>query len=276
VSDAAVSDWPSLVSSLQAVLLGGVEAATEFLPVSSTGHLIVLVDLLGFSGPPGRVFEVAIQLGAILAVCVLYASRFTDVLLTLGREQRSRNFVAAILVGVLPAFVAGALLHDWIKAVLFSPLVVCISMVTGGVIMLLVDRGDRGVRFTAVEVMPLRTALAIGAMQCLALVPGVSRSGATILGALLLGADRRTAAEFSFFLAVPTMAGAVTWDLWHNRDTLALDGIVLIALGLVTAFLVSLLVVRWLIRFVSRHSFRPFAWYRIVVGSALLAVYTVL
>lgn len=263
---------PSL-SWLQAILLGGVEAATEFLPVSSTGHLILLVDLLGFRGPPGRVFEVAIQMGAILAVCVLYAHRFGGVLLSLHREPGSRHFVAAILIAVLPAIAAGALLHEWIKAVLFSPVVVCLSLVVGGFVMLLVDRGDREIRFASVEAMPIRTALAIGAMQCLALIPGVSRSGATILGALLLGADRRTAAEFSFFLAVPTMAGAVTWDLWQNRSTLDADGLTLIGLGLASAFMVSLLVVRWLIQFVSRHSFRPFAWYRIVLGSILLAVF---
>lgn len=257
---------------LQAVLLGVLEGLTEFIPVSSTGHLILMEAVLGFQGPPGRVFDIAIQLGAILAVVVLYLRRLLDVLFGLPRDPAARRFAFVILLAFLPAAVIGAAAHDFIKSVLFSPWVVAVSLVLGGIAILLIERARPAPRIHSVEQLPYGRALAIGAVQCLAMVPGVSRSGATIMGALLLGVDRRTAAEFSFFLAIPTMFGATVYDLYKNRAGLDLDGGLLIALGFVAAFLAALVVVRTLIGFVARHGFAPFAWYRIALGSLALVL----
>ncbi|WGF90658.1 undecaprenyl-diphosphate phosphatase [Marinivivus vitaminiproducens] len=257
---------------LQAGLLGLIEAATEFLPVSSTGHLILLVDLIGFQGPPGRVFEVVIQLGAVLAICVLYMHKLWQVATGLPTDPGARRFVLAILLAFLPAAVVGVLIHDIIKTVLFDPLVVACALIVGGVAILLIERFRPEPRHAVIETFPLRTALGIGAVQCLAMVPGVSRSGATIMGALLMGVERKTAAEFSFFLAIPTMLGATVYDLFKNRDTLDFGGGLVIAVGFVTAFIGALVVVRWLLGFLSRHGFTPFAWYRIALGSIILVV----
>ncbi len=255
-----------------AVILGLIEAATEFLPVSSTGHLLLAGEFLGFEGPPGRVFEVAIQLGAILAVCVLYFQRLWGVATGLGSDPQARKFTVAILIAFLPAAVLGALFHSYIKSVLFSPLVVCIALVVGGVVILLVEKLRPAPTIYAIEDIKPSKALAIGFMQCLALIPGVSRSGATILGALCLGVERKQAAEFSFFLAIPTMFGAVVYDLWKNREFLNGDDATLIAVGFVTTFIAALFVVRWAVAFISRHGFAPFAWYRIALGSLGLAL----
>lgn len=257
---------------LQVALLGVLEGLTEFIPVSSTGHLILMAAVLGFEGPPGRVFEIAIQLGAILAVVVLYFHRLFGVLLALPRDPAARHFVLAILLAFLPAALVGVVAHGFIKSVLFSPWVVAVSLVVGGIAILLIERARPVATITAVERLPLGRALAIGAVQCLAMIPGVSRSGATIMGALLLGLDRRTAAEFSFFLAIPTMLGATVYDLYKNRASLDLDGGMLIGVGFVVAFLAALLVVRAVIGFVTRHGFAPFAWYRIALGSVALVV----
>ncbi|GBD43382.1 Undecaprenyl-diphosphatase [bacterium HR40] len=254
-----------------AALLGIVEGLTEFLPVSSTGHLILLVDLLGFRGPPGKLFEVVIQCGAILAVCLAYAGRFARVLSTLDRDRASRAFVRNILLAFLPAMVLGASLHGFIKDVLFDPRVVSIALVAGGIAILVIERRIHVPRVQSVETMPARTALGIGFCQTLAMIPGVSRSGATIMGALLLGVERRTAAEFSFFLAVPTMFAAAVFDLYKNREFLSADGLGLIATGFLAAFLSALLVVQTFVAFVGRHGFAPFAWYRIVLGCLMLS-----
>ena len=259
-------------SLLDAAFLGLVEALTEFLPVSSTGHLILLTDLMGFQCPPGRVFEVVIQLGAILAVCVAYRSKLTDVALGLPHDPGAQRFVMVIVLAFLPALALGALLHEFIKSVLFSPHVVSISLVLGGIAILAIERLRPAPRIHAVEELSPRLALGIGLAQCLAMVPGVSRSGATIMGALLMGVERRTAAEFSFFLAIPTMLGAAVFDLWQNRATLDWDGGLLIAVGFLTAFVVALFVVRWFVEFVGRHGFAPFAWYRIGLGVLMLLV----
>lgn len=255
---------------IEAALLGVLEAMTEFLPVSSTGHLIIVTELLKFQGPPGKVFEVVIQTGAILAVLVLYFRRFWDVLVGLPSDPGARRFAMAIALAFLPAAVIGAGLHKYIKFYLFNPTVVAISMILGGIAILVIERMRPVPTVNQIENFTPKLALGIGAVQCIAMIPGVSRSGATILGALLMGVTRRAAAEFSFFLAVPTLAGAAVYDLYKNRDTLSSDGLELIAIGLVSAFLAALWVTRWFVGFVSRHGFAPFAWYRIVVGSVLL------
>lgn len=257
---------------VQAVLLGILEAGTEFLPVSSTGHLLLAGHFFGFEGPPGKVFEVVIQLGAILAVCVLYFRKLWGVLLGLPTRPEARRFAAVILIGFLPAMVLGAGLHGFVKTYAFNPWVVSVMLVVGGVAILLLEKAFLTSRIHAVEEIPLPVALRIGVVQCLALVPGVSRSGASILGGLWLGLDRKTAAEFSFFLAIPTMVGAVAFDLFKNRDVLSVDDIWLIMLGLLSAFLAALGVVKWLVGFVSRHGFAPFAWYRIGLGSLCLGL----
>lgn len=257
---------------IQAVLLGVIEGLTEFLPVSSTGHLILAGWLMGFAGPPGKVFEVAIQLGAIVAVCILYFRRLWRVAAALPTSAAARRFVLALLLGFLPAMVLGALLHGFIKSVLFSPWVVVTTLVLGGIAILAIERLRPVVRIERAEDVPPRSALAVGLCQALAMIPGVSRSGATILGGVLLGLDRRAAAEFSFFLAIPTMLAATVYDLYKSRALLALDDFLLIAVGFVTAMLTALVVVEALLRFLQRHSFVVFGWYRIAVGLAMGAV----
>jgi undecaprenyl-diphosphatase len=256
----------------QAAFLGLIEGLTEFIPVSSTGHLILAIDLMGFQGPPGKVFEIAIQLGAILAVCCVYAGRLFRIVRDLPSRPEARRFAAAILVAFLPAMVIGAAAHGFIKEVLFSPWVVSISLIVGGLVILLIERIAPPARHREVEAFPLRLALGIGLCQTVAMIPGVSRSGATIMGALMLGVERRAAAEFSFFLAIPTMFAATVYDLYKNRALLNFDDGALIAGGFVAAFLAGLVVVRALLAFVSRRGFAPFAWYRMAVGGAMLAI----
>jgi undecaprenyl-diphosphatase len=257
---------------LQAAFLGIVEGLTEFLPVSSTGHLILLVDLLGFRGPSGRVFEIAIQFGAILAVCVVYRGRLWRVARDAPGDPGARRFILAILLGFLPAAVIGVLAAGFIKAVLFSPWVVSVSLIVGGLAILAIERLKPRPRFTQTERFPAIVALGVGFCQALAMIPGVSRSGATIMGAMMLGVERRAAAEFSFFLAIPTMLGATVYDLYKNRGTLSFDDGALIATGFVMAFLSALVVVRALLSYVSRHGFGVFAWYRIAVGFVMIGV----
>jgi len=253
---------------LEAALLGLIEGLTEFLPVSSTGHILLAGHFLGFRSE-GRTFEVLIQLGAILAIAAVYFGRLWRVALALPYDAGARRFVLTVAVAFLPAALAGALLHDFIKTVLFeTPALICVMLIVGGVALALVDRLVTVPRHTDAMRYPPSLGLRIGLFQCLALVPGVSRSGATIAGALLMGCDKRSAAEFSFFLALPTMAGAFTYDLYKNRDALTADDLAVTAIGFVCAFLTALLVVKTLLDFVSRHGFLPFAWWRIAVGSA--------
>jgi undecaprenyl-diphosphatase len=256
---------------LNAALLGIIEGLTEFLPISSTGHLILFVDLLKFQGPPGRVFEVAIQFGAILAIMALYWRKFWTVLTTL-RSPTSQYFVRNILLAFLPAMAIGVVAHETIKAALFNPTVVAWALMLGGVAILLIEKYKPAPSITATEDMGWKTALTIGFIQCIAMIPGVSRSGATIMGALMLKVERKAAAEFSFFLAVPTMLAATVYDLYKNRGTLDTQGMELIAVGFLSAFIVALLVVRWVVRFVQTHGFALFAWYRIALGAAILAL----
>lgn len=254
------------------ILLGLVEGLTEFLPVSSTGHLILLVDLLGFQGPPGRVFEIVIQLGAILAIVCLYWRKLWNVTVGLPTSRASQLFAANIIIAFLPAMVLGAFFHSYIKEVLFSPQVVCIALIAGGVVLLVLERVLNKPHIHRVDDMPTPTALKIGILQCVAMIPGVSRSGATIMGGLLLGLDKRTAAEFSFFLAIPTMFGAVVYDLYKNWDMLSIDSWQVIGLGFFTAFVSALLVVQFMLRLITRWGFTPFAIYRIVLGSVMLVL----
>lgn len=270
VPEAPIPD--PLAAYLIAVLLGLVEGLTEFIPVSSTGHLILLVDLLGFRGPPGRVFEIAIQLGAILAVCVLYWHRLLHVALGLFTDHDAQRFATNLLVAFLPAMVIGALAHDFIKSVLFSPWVVSVTLVAGGLAILAIERWHPPPHIEHTGAITPGLALRIGLCQTVAMIPGVSRSGATIMGAMLLGVGRAAATEFSFFLAIPTMLAATVYDLYKNWSNLGFDDAAVILTGFVAAFLAALVVVRTLIRFVSRNGFAPFAWYRIIVGVVMAAV----
>ncbi len=259
-------------SSLQAALLGIVEGLTEFIPVSSTGHLILLIDLLGFEGPPGKIFEIIIQLGAISAVILLYFQRLWGVLIGLPRDPAARRFAVAVILAFLPSMVIGAAAHGFIKQVLFSPYVVACSLILGGIAILVIEARVPPARHTDIARFSPSLAFRIGLFQCIAMIPGVSRSGATIMGALLMGVERKTAAEFSFFLAIPTMLGAVVFDLYKNWATLTLDGATVVAIGFVTAFITALLVVKAVIGFVGRHGFAPFAWYRIALGAFILGL----
>jgi undecaprenyl-diphosphatase len=256
-----------------AVLLGVVEGLTEFLPVSSTGHLILLVDLLGFKGPPGKVFEVAIQLGAILAIVWVYRVKFLEVARGVLRlDEPSLQFAYNLFVAFVPAMVLGALLHGFIKSVLFSPWVVSAALIAGAGAIVAVERWKPAPRHETVDTFRPWLAFRIGLFQTVAMVPGVSRSGATIMGGMLLGADRRAATEFSFFLAVPTMLAATVYDVYKNRAALGDGDWLVIAVGFASAFVAAMLVVRWLVGFVGRHGFVPFAVYRAIVGAAMLAI----
>ncbi|HEV7253146.1 MAG TPA: undecaprenyl-diphosphate phosphatase [Mesorhizobium sp.] len=255
----------------EALALGLLEGLTEFIPVSSTGHILLAGHFMGFEST-GKVFEVVIQLGAILAVLSVYAVRLWAIARDLPRRDEegffARRFVMGILLAFLPAAVLGVLLHGFIKTVLFeTPALICATLILGGIVLLFVDRMAVQPRYRSVMEFPLLTSLGIGLFQCLALVPGTSRSGATVVGALLLGADKRSAAEFSFFLAMPTMAGAFAYDLFKNRDLLSADDFLVIAVGFAAAFVAAVIVVRKLLDYVSRHGFALFAWWRIVVGA---------
>ena len=255
------------------LLLGIVEGLTEFLPVSSTGHLILASALLGYDADQWKIFNVVIQLGAILAVVALYWRTFAAVLGGLARrEAASWRFLRNILIAFLPAAVIGLALHKQIEALLGDPTIVAVALIVGGIAILVIERLVKRADVAGIAEMPADRALGIGLIQCLAMVPGVSRSGATILGALSLGVERRTAAEFSFFLAIPTMLGATVLELVKNRHAIAsgaIGGLDMIV-GAAVAFVVAIIVVRGFVAFVSRHGFGPFAWYRIVAGSAAL------
>jgi undecaprenyl-diphosphatase len=259
---------------LIAVLLGIVEGLTEFLPVSSTAHLLILEEVLGFH-PPGEVLPIVIQLGAILAVVAVYWRKFWHVLVSLPSSSASRHFTLSVVIAFLPAAVAGVLLHSFIKEVLFSPaiapLVIAVSLTLGGILILVLERLRPIPRFTDGDNLPFAKALQIGLCQVLAIFPGVSRSGATILGGELLGIGRAAAANFTFYLAVPTMLGATVLDVYKNRDALASAAWADIAVGFVVAFLVALVVVKGFIGFISRYGLKPFGWYRIAAGLCLFA-----
>jgi undecaprenyl-diphosphatase len=255
----------------EVILLGLIEGLTDFLPVSSTGHLLLTEHFLGIC-TPGKTFEVLIQLGAILAILSVYSVKLTRVALAIPYDPRARRFVLSVLVAFLPAAVIGAMAHDFIKTVLFeSPMLIAIMLIIGGVVLIWVDRMQLAVHYDNAMDYPPALAFKIGLIQCLAMIPGVSRSGATIYGGLLLGLDRRAAAEFSFFLAMPTMTAAFIYDFIKVKDHITGDRIAEIAVGFVFAFISAAVVVKPFLEFVTRIGFAPFAWYRIAVGGAMLA-----
>ena len=255
---------------VSALILGVIEGLTEFLPVSSTGHLLLAGHFMGFQSA-GRTFEVVIQLGAVLAIVWVYFSRLWGVARSVRTDPGAQWFVATVLLAFLPAAVIGVLAHGFIKSVLFeTPQLIAWMLIAGGVVLLVVDRVAPPPRHENAMRLPLRTSVAIGFIQCLAMVPGVSRSGATIVGALMLGVSRRAAAEFSFFLSLPTMLGAFTVDIWKNRAVLDAGAWAEIAVGFTAAAITGIFVVRWMLEWVTRNGFAIFGWWRIGVGSAAL------
>jgi undecaprenyl-diphosphatase len=264
-----VPDW------VNAIILGIMEGLTEFIPVSSTGMLLLTKKALGLPDGFWDTFNVLIQLGAILAVVVLYFDRLWQVALRLPNDPGARRFVLSVLVAFLPAAVLGLLFHDFIKRVLFdSPQTQCIALIVGGVVLLFIDRVAPPAKRDDAMKLPLGTALGVGLFQCLALIPGTSRSGATIVGSMLQGVDKRAAAEFSFFLAIPTMAGAFVVDAWKSRQELAAaqNEVVLIAIGFVVAFVVAMAVIRGMLAILTHRGLSPFGWFRIAVGLLGLAL----
>ena len=255
---------------LTAALLGLIEGLTEFLPVSSTGHLLLSSHFLGFESA-GKTFEVVIQLGAVLALLTVYFGKLWQVFSTVHRDPASARFVASVTLAFVPAVVVGVLAHDFIKTVLFeTPRLIAVMLILGGFVLLVIDRIAPEPQHHDATTLPFRKALAIGFAQCLAMVPGVSRSGATIVGALFLGVEKRAAAEFSFFLSMPTMAAAVGYDLLKNRDVLDFSAWSQIGVGFGMAFVTGVIVVKWLLNYIGRHGYALFGWWRIIVGGVAL------
>ncbi len=254
---------------IKAIVLGVVEGLTEFLPISSTGHLIVAADVINFHND-GRVFEIAIQLGAILAVVVEYRKKFIGVALGMFNDTQAQKFIANLLIAFLPAAIIGVMFISIIKTYLFNPLSVAAMLILGGIVILWAERRTHQVRVHNVDDMSWKDALKVGLFQVVSMVPGTSRSGATIIGGLFIGLDRKVAAEFSFFLAVPTMFAATFYDIYKHRDLLHTGDVPMFAAGFITAFLSAWLAVRTLVRFVANHTYEVFAWYRIVFGLAIL------
>ena len=254
--------------ALRAVILGIVEGVTEFLPVSSTGHLLLAERFFDLGeGSFWNSFTVLIQLGAILAILAIYFAKLWRIALGMFSKPDDRRFVVGVLVAFLPAAVIGALAGGFIKAHLFDPWVVCFALIVGGAILLWVDQLDLKPHEHDATTFPLPMYLKIGFAQCLAMIPGVSRSGASIVAAMLLGADKRAAAEFSFFLAIPTMVGAFAYDLYKNRADMTADHIGIIAIGFVVSFVTAIIVVKTFLSYVTRHGFKLFAWWRVIVGT---------
>lgn len=253
-----------------AAFLGLLEGLTEFLPVSSTGHLLLAGHFLGFESK-GKTFEVVIQLGAILALTSVYAKLLIGLFLRARHDDAARRSIVSVFLAFLPAVLVGLLAHDFIKDVLFeTPILIAVMLILGGFVLLVIDRiAPEPVHRDALA-LPFGKSLAIGLCQCVAMIPGVSRSGATIVGALLMGVEKRAAAEFSFLLSLPTMGAAVAYDLFKNRDVLDFGAVWDIALGFAVAFVTAVLVVRWVLRFISRNGYALFGWWRIIVGSVAL------
>ena len=258
---------------LQAIIMGAVEGITEFLPVSSTGHLIITADLIDFHGELASNFEIVIQLAAILAVCWLYRHKLFEVVRGLPGDARSWRFVENLAVAFIPAAAIGFVFHDRIKQWLFNPVTVAIALIVGGFVILLVERFHFREHVKTVDDLQPRDALKVGCVQVLALIPGTSRSGATIIGGLLFGLSRQAATEFSFFLAIPIMFAATAFDLAKNLSRLNSDYIAVLAIGFVTAFITAVVAVRGFVRFVSKHNFTAFAIYRIAFGAIVLWYY---
>ena len=257
---------------VKAAIMGVVEGLTEFLPVSSTGHLILAGALLGFDDEKAKVFDIAIQTGAILAVIIVYWQKIRETLVALPTQQRAQRFSLNVLIAFLPAAVLGLLLGKAIKANLFTPWVVASTFIIGGFIILWAEkRSPTVVRISEVEAMSAMDALKVGLVQCLAMIPGTSRSGATSIGGMLLGLSRKAATDFSFYLAIPTLIGAGAYSLFKERALLSAADLPMFLVGLLFSFLSAWICVRWLLRYISSHSFVPFAWYRIAFGIVVLA-----
>ncbi len=256
---------------LKALILGVVEGLTEFLPISSTGHLIVVGQLLDFQDEKAKVFEISIQTGAMLAIVWEYRARFAHAFTGLTSDPKARRFVTNLIVAFIPAAVLGLLFGKAIKAHLFYAVPVAIAFIVGALVILWVERRPREARVTDVDAMTWRDALKVGFAQAFALIPGTSRSGATIIGGMLFGLSRRVATEFSFFLAVPTLVAAGAYDLLKHRELLSAADLPMFGVGFVAAFLSAFACVRWLIRYIATHDFTVFAWYRIVFGVVVLA-----
>lgn len=255
---------------VKAFILGLVEGATEFLPISSTGHLIIVGDLLNFNDDKGKVFEIVIQLAAIFAVCWEYRTKLIDTALHISSQSKAQQFVLNLFLAFLPAAILGLTFHSAIKHYLFSPITVAFALIVGGFAILFIEKLQLQTPTTSIDDLKPWQALKIGFAQSLALFPGVSRAGATILGGMLFGLNRKTATEFSFFLAIPIMFAATILDVYKSRDILSLADINLFAAGFITAFLSALVAIRFLLRFVATHDFKVFAWYRIIFGTIVL------
>ncbi|MCW2271440.1 Undecaprenyl-diphosphatase [compost metagenome] len=262
-----------LWTGLQAVILGIVEGLTEFLPISSTGHQIVVADLINFGGERAMAFNIIIQLGAILAVVWEFRRKIFDVVLGLPKERQAQRFTANLLIAFLPAVVLGVLFADVIHHYLFNPITVAVALVVGGVIMLWAERREHVITVEQVDDMRWTDALKIGFAQCLAMVPGTSRSGSTIIGGLLFGLSRKAATEFSFFLAMPTMVGAAVYSGYKYRELFQPGDFPVFAIGFVVSFIFAMIAVRGLLKFIANHSYAMFAWYRIVFGLIILATW---
>ncbi len=255
---------------LKAAILGIVEGLTEFLPISSTGHLIILGDLLGYNDETSKVFKIVIQLAAILAVCWDYRDRLIKVASGLSTQPAEQRFVMKLFVAFLPAAVLGLMFYSTIKTLLFNPITVATMLIVGGLVILYVEKRNYHPRINSVDEMSWKDALKVGFAQALAMIPGTSRSGATIMGGLIFGLSRKTAAEFSFFLAIPTMFAATVYDLYKNWTLLSLSDLPVFAVGFMTSFIAAMWAVKSFIRFISNHTFVVFAWYRIVFGFVVL------
>lgn len=262
-----------LWNAAQALILGIVEGLTEFLPISSTGHQIIVADLLNFGGERAMAFNIIIQLGAILAVVWEYRRKILDVVIGLPKEQQAQRFTGNLLIAFFPAVILGVAFADMIHKYLFNPITVASALVVGGVVMLWAERRQHQVRAESVDQMTWKDALKVGCAQCLAMIPGTSRSGATIIGGLLFGLSRKAATEFSFFLAMPTMVGAAVYSGYKYRDLFQQSDLPVFAVGFVTSFIFAMLAVRALLKFIGNHSYAAFAWYRIGFGLLILATW---
>ncbi|MBS7660339.1 undecaprenyl-diphosphate phosphatase [Pseudomonas lalucatii] len=261
--------------AVQALILGVVEGITEFLPISSTGHQIIVADLIDFSGERAMAFNIIIQLGAILAVVWEYRQKILEVVLGLPEQRQAQRFTANLLIAFSPALVLGVAFADLIHAFLFNPITVAAALVAGGVVMLWAEQRTHRISAESVDDMSWQQALKVGCAQCLAMIPGTSRSGATIIGGLLFGLSRKAATEFSFFLAMPTMVGAAVYSGYKYRDLFQPADLPVFAIGFVTSFVFAMLAVRALLRFIGNHSYAAFAWYRIVFGLLILATWQI-
>ena len=262
-----------LWTAAQALILGVVEGLTEFLPISSTGHQIIVADLLNFGGERAMAFNIIIQLGAILAVVWEFRRKILDVVTGLPTQPKARRFTVNLMIAVLPAVVLGIIFADTIHHYLFNPITVATALVIGGVIMLWAERRQHVIRAETVDDMTWKDAVKIGFAQCLAMIPGTSRSGSTIIGGLLFGLSRKAATEFSFFLAMPTMVGAAVYSGYKYRHLFQPDDLPVFAIGFVTSFIFAMIAVRALLKFISNHSYAVFAWYRIGFGLLILATW---